>query len=246
MASPAPKSVTRPPFPPVVAQVISGWLAAESAFSNAAHTPDPDAPELGCHHDRSAVDLVPFPNGADGGARSDSRGPSPRPATPLCHWHCTGTKPLFGRARGFGRWMNFAASGRPAPGVLGQVDYELFTSTMQQTERRMEAADTSGGCGSMRSTSKLRPSSHLHPSSPASHSVTSAQASAFGGDGPGGHRSRWSLERWFRSGGPGGGASGQGGGQSPSPWLCTYTELILNDGEGIAPGGSHSREAGTR
>ena len=64
-----------------------------------------------------------------------------------------------------------------------------------------------------------------------------AGASASGGDGPGGILHVGVSNGGSGSGGPGGGASGQGGGQSTSPWICISTELILDDGGGIAPGG---------
>jgi hypothetical protein len=68
-----------------------------------------------------------------------------------------------------------------------------------------------------------------------------AGAAANGSDGPGA-----TVTVGASTGGSGGGASGSGAGRhggvggagaADSPWVCTYTELTLNDGGGFAPGG---------
>ena len=63
-----------------------------------------------------------------------------------------------------------------------------------------------------------------------------ARAAAVGGDGPG-TITVGASSGGSGSGGPGGGAGSTGGGRGASPWLCVYTELLLNDEGGIAPGG---------
>ncbi len=68
--------------------------------------------------------------------------------------------------------------------------------------------------------------------------VHSAGAAADGSDGPGA-----TVTVGASSGGSGGGAPGgaprgpTGSGGGGNPWICTYTELTLNDGGGFAPGG---------
>jgi hypothetical protein len=65
-----------------------------------------------------------------------------------------------------------------------------------------------------------------------------AHAAASGGDGPGGTITVGASDGGTVGGEPGGPGTGVGGGGSgPSPWLCTSTELTLNDEGGFAPGG---------
>ena len=131
MTSSAPTAVTRPSFPPqVVSQVVSGWLAAESAFVDAART-SVRTRRNWLHHYRSAVDSVSFPIGTDETSGDVAGGPvdygSPRVIALLG----------IGRSSGLPRDSEVVismASGQAAPGVLGQVDFELFTSRMRKTE----------------------------------------------------------------------------------------------------------------
>ncbi len=74
-------------------------------------------------------------------------------------------------------------------------------------------------------------------------------AAATGGDGPGGTISVGASDGSSSAGAPGAPAgsgasgtpgSGAGGGRNSvggSPWVCTYTSLVLNDEGGFAPGG---------
>jgi hypothetical protein len=65
-----------------------------------------------------------------------------------------------------------------------------------------------------------------------------AGSAATGGDGPGGTVTVGAGTGTSSGGSPGGGIAPQpGGGGAASPWICTYTPLVLNDGPGFAPGG---------
>jgi hypothetical protein len=116
----------------VVAQVISGWLAAESAFTNAARTPDPDAPELGATTIDPQLTWSRSLLGRMAASGQTAEGPV-RYGTPrVIALH--GDQAIVRTCARDAEIVVFVASGRPAPGILGQVDYELFTSTMQQIE----------------------------------------------------------------------------------------------------------------
>ena len=126
-------SVTRQGNPAqVIDQVASGWLAAEGAFADAARTSDPFAPEL------AATTLAP----QLGWTRSllermsaaglVARGPV-HYGTP----HVAGLHGSDATVRACAMDAEIVVSettGRPVPGLLGQVAFELFTSKMQLTK----------------------------------------------------------------------------------------------------------------
>ncbi|MGD0392209.1 MAG: hypothetical protein ABSC41_06155 [Acidimicrobiales bacterium] len=131
--SSAPPSITRPPSrSQVVSQVVSGWLAAETAFGDAARTSDPDAPELAA----TTID----PQLAWTRSLLERMDASGQIAKGPVHFGTPHVIALHGdeaTVRTCARDAEiviFAASGRAAPGILGQADYELFTSAMRQTE----------------------------------------------------------------------------------------------------------------
>ena len=235
MTSSAPTSVIQRPFQPqVVSQVVSGWLAAESAFANAARTSDPDAPELAATTIDPQLTWSRSLLGRMGASGQIAKGPvqlrnAPRHRIAWGPGHRSDVRARCGD-RHFRRFGT-ASAGNAGPGGLRTVHVHDAANA-----RWMEVADTRGGCGSMRSTLRFAVAIASIIAGVAFPSL-SAQASASGGDGPGGIIHVGASNGGSGGGGPGGGASGKGGGQSPSPWLCIYTELILNDGGGIAPGG---------
>ena len=116
----------------LASQVVSGWFAAESAFANAAHTSDPNAPELEATTidpqltwSRSLVERMEV-------AGQIARGPVNygRPHVIACHGDLATVRTCAWDAE----IVISAGSGQAAPGIPGQVDFELFTSTMKQTE----------------------------------------------------------------------------------------------------------------
>ena len=133
VTSSAPTAVTRSPFPPqVVSQVISGWLAAESAFADAARTSDPDAPELAATTIDPQLTWSRSLLGRMEASGQIAEGPVHYGTPRVIAFH--GDQATVRTCARDAEIVVFAASGRAAPGILGQVDYELFTSTMRQTE----------------------------------------------------------------------------------------------------------------
>ena len=118
--------------PKVVNQVVSGWLAAESAFADAARTSDPYAPELAA----TTID----PQLAWSRSLLERMGASGEIATGQSNYGTPRVVALHGNratVRTCARDAEitvFAATGKPAPGIPGRVDFELFISTMEQTE----------------------------------------------------------------------------------------------------------------
>lgn len=113
----------------VQAVVVSSWLAAEHAFDAAALTADPDEPDL------AATTVAPQLGATQ--ALLEEMQSSGEVAT-------GGTQYGSPRIRLVGSGLAqvtsclhdaevvvSTATGRPVPGVLGQVDYELIRSTME-------------------------------------------------------------------------------------------------------------------
>ena len=66
----------------------------------------------------------------------------------------------------------------------------------------------------------------------------SAHAGASGSDGPGGTVNVGAGSGGAQGGAPGSpGGGGGGSGQGTNPWTCIYTDLVLNNEGGVAPGG---------
>ncbi len=116
----------------VIDQVASGWLAAEGAFADAARTSDPFAPEL------AATTLAP----QLGWTRSllermSAAGLVARGPVHYGTAHVAGLRGNDATVRACAMDAEIVVSettGRPVPGPLGQVAFELFTSKMQFTK----------------------------------------------------------------------------------------------------------------
>ena len=130
---------------PVIDQVASGWLAAEGAFADAARTSDPFEPEL------AATTLAP----QLGWTRSllEKMSADGLVATGPVHYgtpQVTGLHGAQATVRACAMDAEIVVSdttGRPVPGILGQVAFELFTSKMQLTEGEWKLASQSVGEG---------------------------------------------------------------------------------------------------
>jgi hypothetical protein len=111
--------------------VISAWAAAQAAFEDAARTADPRSPEL------ATTTVAPQLSWAESfltlvqAAGEFSLGPvslgRPR-VVALGSELATVQSCVYDR-----EVVVSATTRRPVPGVLGQVDYELFTSIMERT-----------------------------------------------------------------------------------------------------------------
>ena len=128
---PLPESTTRTTSQ-VTDQVLSGWLAAESAFANAARTPDPNAPELAATTidpqlawSRSLLERMVA-------AGQIAEGPVQYGTPRVISLH--GGLATVQTCAWDQEIVVYGASGRVAPGIPGQVDFELLTSTMQQSD----------------------------------------------------------------------------------------------------------------
>jgi hypothetical protein len=129
----------------VIDQVASGWLAAEGAFADAARTSDPFQPEL------AATTLSP----QLGWTRSllEKMSANGLVATGPVHYgtpHVTVVQGAQATVRACAMDAEIVVSdttGRPVPGMLGQVAFELFTSKMQLTEGEWKLASQVVGEG---------------------------------------------------------------------------------------------------
>jgi hypothetical protein len=126
-------------------EILSAWLAAQEAFHQAALTSDPDSPGLAAtmvDPELSAVrsSLSQLRNAGDVG-----RGPtyygSPKVtasgSTSATVVSCAHDEEI----------AISAATGAPAPGVLGEADFALITSTMLATGGGWKLADQTSGAG---------------------------------------------------------------------------------------------------
>ena len=130
--SSAPTLTTQPARQPQeVDQVLSGWLAAESAFADAARTANAYAPELTATTvdpqlawSRALLERMAASNQIATGQDNDGT-----PRVIALH----GDRATVRTCARDAEIVVFATSGKPAPGVLGQVEFDLLTSTMVQT-----------------------------------------------------------------------------------------------------------------
>ena len=116
----------------LTSQVVSGWFAAESAFANAAHTSDPNTPELTATTidpqltwSRSLLERMEA-------AGQIARGPVDYGSPHVIAFH--GGLATVRTCAWDAEIVISAGSGQAAPGIPGQVDFDLFTSTMKLTE----------------------------------------------------------------------------------------------------------------
>lgn len=119
--------------------IISAWFAAQRAFENAVRTADAGAPELTAtmvapqlSWDQSLMTLIRSAGDVASGPvdlgvpRIVARGPQMATVRSCVH---------------DSEVVMSAATDQPVAGVLGQVDFELFTSTMQRTDSGWKLAD---------------------------------------------------------------------------------------------------------
>jgi hypothetical protein len=126
--------------------VISAWLAAEVAFEQAALTADPDQPDL------AATTVDPQLAWSQSLlAQMQSSGEVSR--GPVDHGH----PQILAQQAGVAtvrscmydaEVVESSVTGRPVPGEAGQVDFELFTSTMEQTDTGWKLSTQTVGVGS--------------------------------------------------------------------------------------------------
>jgi hypothetical protein len=125
--------------------IVSAWLAAEAAFEEAALTSDPDQPEL------IATTIAPqLPWTRSVLAQMQSAGQVAR--GPVDY----GRPRVVTQGSGLatvqscehdGEVVVSLATGQPVPGDAGQVDFELFTSTMELTDTGWKLATQTVGVG---------------------------------------------------------------------------------------------------
>ena len=228
--------------PQVIDQVVSGWLAAEGAFADAARTSDPFEPEL------AATTLAPQLGwtrsllekmSADG---LMATGPVRLRDAPR-HRAARRLRPPFEHVRWTRRSSCRTRQAGRSPECSGQVAFELFTSKMRADGRWMEVGVPAGRRRPMRSSVRILVV------------LASFGAGLLGcpncGVGGGGRRrsTAWNSHRRSLSGRIGrrqireaGRGSKAGRGDARVPWQCVYTELLLNDEGGNRPRRPHSRE----
>jgi hypothetical protein len=128
--------------------VLSAWIASQQAFENAARTADDSAPEL------AATTVAPQLPWSESllllfrVAKEVAVGP-----VDLGHPQVITQGPMLATVRACvhdSEVVVSSATGQPVAGVLGRIDYELFTSTMELTPSGWKLANQTVGveqCG---------------------------------------------------------------------------------------------------
>jgi hypothetical protein len=123
--------------------VVSAWIASQRAFENAARTADSSAPEL------AATTVAPLLAWSESllmlfrVAKEVAVGP-----VDLGDPQVINQGPVLATVRACvhdSEVVVSSATGRSVAGVLGQVDYELFTSTMERTASGWKLASQTVG-----------------------------------------------------------------------------------------------------
>ena len=133
------------PQGPMTSQILSAWLAAQQAFDTAALTSDPDQPDL------AATTVAPQLAWSQAlllrmrESGQIARGPVDygRPeVTRISADDARVTSCVYDA-----EIVLFVDSGRPVPGIPGQVDHELFASTMRSTRTGWKLSTQTVGVG---------------------------------------------------------------------------------------------------
>ena len=129
------------------AGIISAWLAAQEAFHQAALTSDPNEPELAATMIDPLLSNIRSTLTQLGQAGGMGRGPTyygrPR-VTESGNGAATVVSCVHDEEIEISK-----VTGSPVPGVLGEADYEQYTTTMQETVGGWKAKDqlvTAGSC----------------------------------------------------------------------------------------------------
>jgi len=132
------------------AAIVSAWLAAESAFENAARTPDPSVPELAATtvapqlpwSQSLLAQMAAAGEGAEGPVEYGHPQVVSRSATRAVVRSCLHDQEV----------VISLADGQPVAGPAGQVAYELFESTMVRTDSGWKLEAQTIGVGRCRGT----------------------------------------------------------------------------------------------
>jgi hypothetical protein len=145
LPGPAPAAVDPPSIEVETAIVVSSWLAAEHAFDTAALIADPSQPDL-------AATTVAPQLGATQTLLEEMRS-SGEVATGVARYG-TPTVRLVGSERAQvvsclhdAEIVVSAATRKPVPGVLGEVDFELIRSTMELVDGEWKLRSQTVGVG---------------------------------------------------------------------------------------------------
>jgi hypothetical protein len=111
-------------------QILSAWWAAEEAFDTAALTDDSDQPSLAATTVSPQLDLTRLllEQMAAAGEQAQGSIDNGHPRVVAIDGDVATVRSCVDDTE----IAVFAATGRPVPGLLGEKDRELFTSTMQQ------------------------------------------------------------------------------------------------------------------
>ena len=127
-----PTSASRMPNRPVLSdQIVAAWLSAEQAFATAALTSDPSEPDLAATTVDPQLTWTRSLLGRMRAAGQIARG-QVRYGPPSVQLVGAGEAVVQSCAHD-AEIVVSASTGSPAPGVPGQVDFELFDSTMELT-----------------------------------------------------------------------------------------------------------------
>jgi hypothetical protein len=122
----------RPSLLPAAAQIVSAWLSAQRAFDTAVLTSDPNEPALAATTVSPQLDwtrsLLERMRTADQIGRGTVQFGSAKVVAVKADLATVQSCERDGEI------VVSAASGQPVPGMPGQVDFELFTSTMELTD----------------------------------------------------------------------------------------------------------------
>jgi hypothetical protein len=126
-------------------QVVTAWLSAQSAFETAALSSDPDEPDLSATTVSPQIEWTTSLLKQMRAAGEVSRGVM-RFSTPTV----ASISPRLATVTACGHDAEVVVSaqtGRPVPGLAGQVDFEHFVSTMELTDTGWKLATQSIGVG---------------------------------------------------------------------------------------------------
>jgi hypothetical protein len=129
----------------VLTQIVSAWLSAQRAFGTAALTSDPSEPALAATTVAPQLDWTRALLARMRIAGEISKGPVQYGQPKVVAF--SANQAVVQSCEHDAEIAISAASGQPVPGMPGQVDFELFTSTMELTRSGWKLSTQTVGVG---------------------------------------------------------------------------------------------------
>jgi hypothetical protein len=126
-------------------QILSAWSAAEEAFETAALTADPDEPSLAATSVSPQLDLnrLLLEQMATAGELAQGSADNGHPHVVAIVGNVATVRSCVDDRE----IAVYAATGQPVPGLLGEKDFELCTSTMRQGANGWKLSSQTAGVG---------------------------------------------------------------------------------------------------